>query len=371
MKNIFFVILLVLCSLPINAQVTETNEGNTDLQQSLNTLFQNVNVAQATTGFLINKAVYYTNIQKYNGTIISDSTDVNINTLGWVYAMLHAAKVGNQSLPHPSTLYGNNSYSGNTVPLVVVCQKYNTLKPTIFSNNLISYSNGQLFDVAGRSESPYKEDTVLVVSPVNNKFRNRNISFVLNTDRIVQNLGNIQSYSIDLGTGFQNITLGTSFNLPLSIGMNRPTLRVRLANGRILLCRFEIQIEQNDDAPEGGPDAVYDKNISRREIITADRSFLGGFGTAEVTTFFACSDKVLRKPLLVLDGFNAEAFLDEVTAEGFLEFFNQIARKGSAEKLIATFGAKATTLFSSIGRVKVGVTLSSVMLFCYKLFCGT
>jgi hypothetical protein len=63
MKNIIFLFMLTLCSWALKAQVTETNEGG-DIQQIINTLFQNVDVSQANTGFLVNKAIYFTNIHQ-------------------------------------------------------------------------------------------------------------------------------------------------------------------------------------------------------------------------------------------------------------------------------------------------------------------
>ena len=184
----------------------------------------------------------------------------------------------------------------------MLCQRYNHFKPTTFSNNLVSYSNNQLFDVAGRTESPYAEDTVFVVSPVVNKFKSGNLSFVLSADRLVQNVGSFQSISIDLGNGFQTVTLGQSFNASFPSGMNRATMRVQLSDGRILQCRFEIEVEPAPPTPEGGPDVIYDPadvglappaNVPR--TITADRTWNGQAATAEVTIFYACADKKLVK----------------------------------------------------------------------------
>jgi hypothetical protein len=114
MKNRILFIILALTSLTLKAQVTETNEGG-DIQQTINTLFQNVDVSQANTGFLLNKAVYFANIHDYDGTRLTNSTNVNINTLGRLYAMIHMAKVGTQTLPTPEFLYDENTYMGGVM----------------------------------------------------------------------------------------------------------------------------------------------------------------------------------------------------------------------------------------------------------------
>jgi hypothetical protein len=110
MKKSTFFFLFLLFLVRSSAQVTEVTEGNS-IEQTLTTMFQNVNTAQAPTGILMNKAVYFANIHNYDGTIISDSTNVNINTLGWLYAMLNMAKVGTNTFPSATILYGENSYT--------------------------------------------------------------------------------------------------------------------------------------------------------------------------------------------------------------------------------------------------------------------
>ncbi len=313
----------------MTAQVTETTEGG-DIEQTLNTLFQNVNLSQAPTGIFMNKAVYFANIHNYDGTIVSDSTDVNINTFGWLYTMMGMAKVGTNDLPDATVLYAGDIYNGNgAIPLVMMCERYNHFKTTIFDNNLIRYINNQLYDVGKRIESPYTEDTVFVVTPVVNTSTTNSVSFVLTSDRIVQNVGNFQSISIDFGTGngFQTIIVGQPFTVSLASGMNRPIMQIQCNDGRILKCRFEINVEPTVFSPRsGGLDDIYRRENSLTQTFTAFHPQASKVSTAEVTTFYACSDNVLRKPLIILDGFNTgssdDANVDAVTTQVFLDFFN-------------------------------------------------
>ncbi len=331
-KILIFLILLWVGR--VAAQVTETTEGG-DIQQTMNTLFQNVNTDNAPYGFLMNKAIYFDNIHKYDGVTISDSTDVNINTFGWLYTMLGMANIGTNEIPDAETLYGEDSYAeGNPIPLVVMCERYGHFTPTVFDDNLIRYENEQLFDVSGRTEDPYTASLVFVATPIVNKFKTGNLSFVLSADRIVQNVGNIQSFSIDFGSGFQTVTLGEPFTVSLPTGMTRAVMQLRLRRGRgfqTLKCRFEIEVVPsvaNTPVPEsGGPDAVYTNDNSLSETISDTRPQDGTkLIIAEVTTFYACADGQLRKPLFILDGFNSgtedNVNEDGVKTEDFLRFFN-------------------------------------------------
>ena len=47
----------------VTAQVTETGGG--DVQQALNTVFQNVDMSQVPTGLLMSKSIYFTNVDNY------------------------------------------------------------------------------------------------------------------------------------------------------------------------------------------------------------------------------------------------------------------------------------------------------------------
>ncbi len=70
MKNIVMILILMLGLSRVTAQVTETGGGN--IQQALNTVFQNVDMAQVPTGLLMSKSIYFTNIHDYDGTTLSD-----------------------------------------------------------------------------------------------------------------------------------------------------------------------------------------------------------------------------------------------------------------------------------------------------------
>jgi hypothetical protein len=122
MKIFQFFIVFLLSISQMTAQVTETTEGG-DVQQAMNNIFQNVDMSQVPTGFLMSKSIYFTNVHAYDGATLSDSTNLNINTLGWLYAMLNMANVGTNTLPSSEVLYGENSYirggGGNSLSYVV------------------------------------------------------------------------------------------------------------------------------------------------------------------------------------------------------------------------------------------------------------
>ncbi len=320
----------------VTAQVTETTEGG-DIQQTLNAMFQNVNTSTVPYGLLMSKSIYFDNIHKYNGVTISDSTDVNINTFGWLYSMLGMAQVGANTLPAAETLYGENAYTeGAPVPLVVMCERYGHFKSTAFDDNLMRYDNNQLFDVSGRTEDPYTSSLVFVASPIVNKFKTGNISFVLPSNRIIRNFGTSPAFSIDFGSGFRSIRVGEPFSVSLPVGTTRAVMQLQVTNGRLkqrFKCRFEIEVAPsifNAPVPEsGGLDEIYsDDNLnSSYEPFWETRPEDGTNRIrADVTTFYACSDKKLRKPLLILDGFNTgtkdNVNLDGIVAKDFLDFFN-------------------------------------------------
>jgi Secretion system C-terminal sorting domain len=220
----------------------------------------------------------------------------------------------------------------------MLCENYNYIKQTAFEDNLMTYINGKIYDeIRSPWDSPYDRSTLFAVCPVTNYFKTGNLSFVLSPDRIVQNvssdLNDFMSFEIDFGTGsgFQTYYLNQTINVSLPAGKHHATVLVKRPwqYGNPYKCRFDIEVAQSSEPlPEsGGPDDFYRESNSDEEFISAVRNQDGNnFITAKVTTFYACSDKKLRKPLFILDGFNSgsdtDARVDWMDSEVFLKFFN-------------------------------------------------
>ena len=159
------------------------------------------------------------------------------------------------------------------------------------------------------------------------------MSFTLPTDRIISNFNEeVSDFTVDWdnGQGSQSYTAGQTLtvNYPTS-GEKLITLSYAASNGSILQTRFAINItlptevttaQFRDLTPPCNPNPSNYSALCNREDfpVTASRSFEGAFGSATVTIFYANSDMQLRKPLIILDGFEPDAFENSATAKDIL-----------------------------------------------------
>ena len=125
----------------------------------------NLNLNGVTSNRLMTKAVGFIDLENYNGATISDSTDVDIDKFGWLYAsVVMSQTTATNTLPNPLTLYSDVTVPTNApMPLVLLAQRYHYILPNAVSDNLLRIENGQLYDVAGRTQSPFGEGTIFAV----------------------------------------------------------------------------------------------------------------------------------------------------------------------------------------------------------------
>ena len=183
-----------------------------------------------------------------------------------------------------------------------------------------------------RPKNPYGEDTLFAAIPGEAYFKSNAPEMILPFGKFVSNISHISNISIDFGYGPIAINFDQVFTPDLQSGMNqKAVLKISLANGRILRSRFIYHVANADGSFRGGPDLPYDLANSKINTITATKGFDGGdgegtrFASAIVTTYYSCSGtgKGLRKPLIILDGFNPSAEGEnDIKAEEFIDLLS-------------------------------------------------
>ena len=85
------------------------------------------------------------------------------------------------------------------------CLPYATLRPDALAARLLVAQNGQLYDVPGRSASPYRTQTLFAVAPATPVARTGAVSFVFAPGLHVESggagTGSVQALSLDFGDG--------------------------------------------------------------------------------------------------------------------------------------------------------------------------
>src|SRR6266700_5149819 len=136
----------------------------------MNFIFQNVNTSSINTGMLRDYGIDFLNLDNYTGAMLNDSNFVGLTEWRLLYASLYSEKINNNAqllgLDTLNRLFSNNSLLTQPINFTTLYYNYQSLIPNAITSNLMFASNGQLFDVAGRSQSPYTSNELFGVAPL-------------------------------------------------------------------------------------------------------------------------------------------------------------------------------------------------------------
>ncbi len=205
-KNIAFAAVLFLISFSSNAQVDS-------LRLALDNVFAHVDKSQVPSGFLEEYGAQFVNLKTYNG-ILTDSNYVNSMSWHYIYASVYSGKIyGANTLQTPETNYtvfNNEAISNaNVNPVSMLALSYSNLKPDAITNNLFTISNNQLYDVIGRTQSPYQLITAFAAAPFYETDKDGTLDLIFKQTLFINNtgkqVGGIQ-VNFDDGNGFVTAT---------------------------------------------------------------------------------------------------------------------------------------------------------------------
>jgi pimeloyl-ACP methyl ester carboxylesterase len=354
MKKIYILVIMLMIAKATYAQTIETkNEGqpfSTFLQKTL----KNIDFSFATSGYLMDAAIDFGGLYRYRGDVVKDSFAIDINQFGVMYAALTMAQTGKKTLlPDPYTLYRTKS-NDNTVPIVLLAQEYHYLRKNAVNEGIIKYENDELWHLNEATKaSSFGKDTLFLATTIVNTTYSPLVSFVLPTSKILSNIGELSSISIQYQNGeVQNIVADQPFAPKFKKeGLQTAIIAVRLASGRVLRVPFKFEIiNLAASTGRGGDDANYEEMPNPDFIesfnVTADKGFNGHdglqFGTATVTIFYACEGKKITKPLIMVDGFNTYVGINQTSGNSSVVFFNRftntpLSPQGNARSLAREF----------------------------------
>jgi hypothetical protein len=161
MKKAFFILSFLLFATFGFAQQA--------INQTLIDYFDNLDKAQVPTGILVEQGFPMYNLEEYKGQVLTDSNKIDADLFGWLYMGLALGNVNeNTVIPDPQA-YANmykSTYNGGDLPIAVVNYRYNYIKATALSQNLVYISNGKMYDTPNRTASPYGQTNLFIASPM-------------------------------------------------------------------------------------------------------------------------------------------------------------------------------------------------------------
>lgn len=184
-------ILLLLLSGTILAQ-TEI-ESSPPIYEEVAYVFENIDFSEVATDILIDKGIGIGTFEEQTGDL-SNLKLADVNTFGCMYADLYASATDNSALlPDPSTAYMDAVIAyqeGQTIPFLLLAYRYHQFKSDALTSDLISTSNGQLFDVPNRTTTPYEEKQVFVASPIVHRSKSPTVTFSFDASQEFSNFEN-------------------------------------------------------------------------------------------------------------------------------------------------------------------------------------
>jgi hypothetical protein len=263
------------------------------------------------TGILKEKGTPLVNLSRFDGTNINNYNYSSPLIFGMTYAtLLDGAVASNYSLPDISYLPTPlPATEGMTIPMTFLYAQYDYMSENAVNNNLFSIQNNQLHDVSNRPSSPYITENIFVATPwmVGEKIIGDTITFTVPTGGIIGNAHSaISSLSVDFGDGSgpqivqENSTISVIYTQE---GTYNWVSTLTLTDGTILQSHALTEVQfplpifaASPPPPTGG--GVYS---------FASRFNIPISGAATVTGLSSCCDTVIRKPLIIVEGFNVSA----------------------------------------------------------------
>jgi len=294
MKNIL-ILLSILLGQPVFCQ-------GQHLGDVLNNLVAPLDKTEITSNFLWDKGVNgFAEPAIFDG-VLRDSVYLQPATFGFLYVQARNAFVGTGTnpLPHPDVYmnYVNRYADTDTIPLAAFALRYHRIHQNALDSNLLTLQNEQLFDVQGRPQSPYWQDTLLAFAPLKTDAWHTTVHFTLPTELVWQNLGWVSPLlqaDFGDGQGWETITLGQTYTITYSSGGVK-TILTRIQQGGTVLEGQSIVFVAEQAAQERGGGPNYP--VENPEDIF---SIPGGGGDLRI--FYGSPCNKLLKPFILVEGF--------------------------------------------------------------------
>lgn len=288
-------------------------------------MIEPLNKAEISTGLLADKAFILSSMNEFNG-----ETDGVISLSRWkqIYRQLYNASVTETVILSPDSLKTRvqNYLLQNIIPIGILNAKYNAFKPYILDSNLLLLSEGKLYDMEDRNQSPYNENNLFAAAPLQGRIYRGHVTFRIDDDFIISNTSDtIVAIEVDFGdgSGFQTVTKGSNVTINyFEVGIKNMIVKITFSNNTVLQSHSSFKLMSVSSV---APDYTFS--------VSGYLPYNGLIGTGEVSVLYGCgNNNQLRKPIIVSDGFdpgntrhfdelydmlNKENFIEKLRAEGF------------------------------------------------------
>jgi hypothetical protein len=312
------ILVALLCSIQITVLAQTTDSA----RDAINTILAPLNKSEIPTGILAENAYTMLDLPTYNGQLTPDNS-LQFSEWRLLYSqILSGAYVAPAGLPNFAQL--NTDYttatSGGTRNVVSIgLIKYASIRPDALTLNLLSTSNGQLYDVANRPGSPYTTKTLFMAAAANATAKNGVYKIYIPSTLYYSNTGlTISSVQVnfDNGIGFVAAAMNSSTTATYTtIGNKKLVYKVTFSNGSIMQCYNNVYVP---NIPSSGGTARYAEAaidpITNADIpdvvinsLTNAHSGADLFIRRSVSNPGSNTNPTFIKPLIVIEGLDVSS----------------------------------------------------------------
>jgi len=309
MKKLF-TLLLFTCVMSVYAQDT--------FREAFDKVFANVSRKGATTGILYERVIPFAKLFNYNSNITSVDTSNSQHFIQAYYELYNAAFQPTARLPFEiDSIKSIIKRNKNTVDIGILHYKFNSMDSSIAYQKLYFDSDSILHENSSITTSLYVEKEVFIASPLKKiidigttTFRFSDILLFDNTENPIVNL----KVDFDDGKGLQPISNEIITIDYLNSGIKTLHFEAIFQNGDTLISYSTISCSS---LPRGNSNnksgwqyidslSFTGNNAIKAKIATSYDSEFNEKAKGEVWIYYAQSGNQLRKPMLIVDGFDPE-----------------------------------------------------------------
>lgn len=278
-------------------------------------LLENLDVSEVTSGILYERGFPFVNFEPFKGGAL-DTVTANRLTFSLAYASLFSMAMDTvKRLPLPQRYMQKvdalaEREQADTIPLLILHQNYHRLKAHARDSNLVTLSNDQFYDVPGRSESPFQQDSVCMVAAAREKLTTTGaLTFTLDTTLWFSNTGKvIDQLRLNFGNGWQDLKPGMLYTHTFdSTGVYPFSAQVVYLDGTVYHSKSYVEVEL-----KSGPVFVpsYSQRITSSIAYWGESSYPPGmyptspYGAGTAHVYLACGHEDIVKPFIWVEGYN-------------------------------------------------------------------
>lgn len=215
-KSLLFSIFSLTSIITSNAQSYDT----TQYYGKMNYVFQYVDKSQIATGLLRDYGIEFLNLDNYDGASLHDSNFVALDEWRLLYTSLYSSQINSNAgmlyLDSVNRLINKYNFTSMPISFISLNFNYNKLRDDAVTSNLMYASNDHLYDVSGRTQSPYENKELFAISPVRQAAFTGSNQFIFRPELFLSNTGKTISsvaYDASGGSNYQSIAFNTAFTV--------------------------------------------------------------------------------------------------------------------------------------------------------------